>query len=71
MRAVPLLDISKAFDRVCHSGLIANSRSIGVEGKLSNGWFINYLSCRKQRVVIEGLLSDWRNSEAGVPRDRF
>ena len=57
MRAV-LLDISKAFDRVWHRGLIAKSRSIGVEGNLLNGWFIGYLSCRKQRVIIEGVLSD-------------
>ena len=70
MRAV-LLDISKAFDRVWHRGLIAKSRSIEVERNLLNRWFINYRSCRKQRVIIEGVLSDWRNSEAGVPRDRF
>lgn len=44
MRAV-LLDISKAFDRVWHRGLIAKSRSIRVEGNLLNGWFISYLSC--------------------------
>ena len=64
MRAV-FLDISKAFDRVWHRGLIAKLRSIGVEGNLLN-WFISYLSCRKQRVIIEGVHSDWRNIEAGV-----
>ena len=41
MRAV-FLDISKAFDRVWHRGLIAKLRSIGVEGNLLN-WFISYL----------------------------
>ena len=66
MRAV-FLDISKAFDRVWHRGLIAKLRSIGVEGNLLN-WFISYLSCRKQRVIIEGVHSDWRNIEAGVPQ---
>ena len=59
------LDISKAFDRVWHRGLIARLRSIGVEGNLLN-WFISYLSCRKQRVIIKEVHSDWRNIEAGV-----
>ena len=58
-------DISRLFDRVWHRGLIAKLRSIGVEGNLLN-WFISYLSCRKQRVIIEGMHSDWRNIEAGV-----
>ena len=66
MRAV-FLDITKAFDKVWHRGLIAKLRSIGVEGNLLN-WFISYLSCRKQRVIIEGVHSDWRNIEAGVPQ---
>ena len=56
MRAV-FLDISKAFDRVWHRGLIAKLRSIGVEGNLLN-WFISYLSCRKQRVIIKEVHSD-------------
>ena len=58
-------DISKVFDRVWRRGLIAKLRSIAVEGNLLN-WFISYLSCRKQRVIIEGVHSDWRNIEAGV-----
>ena len=66
MRAI-FLDISKAFDRVWHRGLIAKLRTIGVEGILLN-WFISYFSCRKQRVIIEEVHSDWRNIEAGVPQ---
>ena len=31
-------------------------------------WFISYLSFRKQRVIIEGVHSDWCNIEAGVPQ---
>lgn len=42
-------------------------RSLGVEGNLFN-WFISYLSCRKQKLIIEGVHSDWRNVEAGVPK---
>ena len=64
MRAV-FLDISKVFDRVWHRGLIAKLRSLGVEGSLLN-WFISYLSCCKQRAIIQGVHSDWCNIEAGV-----
>ena len=69
IRAV-FLDISKAFDRVWHSGLLAKLRSIGLEGNMMN-WFASYLSNRKQRVVIEGVHSDWRNIVAGVPQLLF
>ena len=69
MRAV-FLDISKAFDRVWHRGLIAKLRSIGVEGNLLN-WFISYLSCRKQRVIIKEVHSDWRNIEGSVSGPLF
>ena len=54
------VNISKVFDRVWNRGLIAKLRSIGVEGNLLN-WFTSYLPCRKQRVIIEGVHSDWRN----------
>lgn len=62
MRAV-FLDISKAFDRVWNRGMIAKLRSNGVEGNLLN-WYISYLSCRKKRVIIVGVYSDWRYIEA-------
>ena len=50
--------------------LIAKLRSIGIEGNLLN-WFISCLSCRKQRVIIEGVHSNWCNIEAGVPQDHY
>ena len=56
-----------SFDRVWHCGLIAKLRSIGVEGNLLD-WFISYLSCRKQRVIVEEVRSDWHNIEADVPQ---
>ena len=43
-------DISKAFDRVWHAGLLTKLSSIGITGQLNN-WFSNYLSGRAQRVV--------------------
>jgi len=44
-------DISKAFDRVWHKGLAHKLESIGIRGSLLT-WFSNYLSNRKQRVVL-------------------
>jgi hypothetical protein len=66
VRAV-FLDISKAFDRVWHRGLLAKLKSLGVNGPMLI-WFESYLSDRKQRVVIDGECSDWQNIQAGVPQ---
>ena len=46
-------DISKAFDRVWHNGLLFKLKRTGINGKLLD-WFRSYLSGRKQRVVIRG-----------------
>ena len=50
-------DISKAFDRVWHKGLMFKLRRIGIGGPLIS-WFKSYLDGRKQRVAIEGSLSN-------------
>ena len=59
------LDISKAFDRVWHKGLLYKLESIGIRDPLVS-WFKSYLSHRKQRVVIDGQSSNWSNVSAGV-----
>ena len=51
------LDISKAFDRVWHSGLLFKLQAYGVEGKLLT-LLKDYLHNRKQRVVLNGQTSD-------------
>ena len=60
-------DISKAFDRVWHEGLIYKLNRIGIRGKLLR-WFMSYLSNRKQRVVISGQSSEVHKIKAGVPQ---
>ena len=60
-------DISKAFDRVWHKGLLKKLEAIGIRGPLLN-WVKNYLSDRKQRVVINNASSNWSNVNAGVPQ---
>ena len=60
-------DISKAFDRVWHKGLLIKLEAAGITGNLLS-WFNNYLSNRKQRVVLPGASSDWVSIKAGVPQ---
>ena len=60
-------DISKAFDRVWHKGLLFKLRSVGISGTLLH-WFANYLDNRKQRVVLPDATSCWTFTNAGVPQ---
>ena len=61
------LDISKAFDKVWHDGLILKLKCNGISGSLLD-FFQNYLQNRYQRVVLNGTVSDWRCINAGVPQ---
>ena len=66
VRAV-FFDISKAFDKVWHRGLLHKLNKAGIRGKLLS-WFKDYLSGRQQRVVIPGAMSDISAVSAGVPQ---
>ena len=61
------LDISKAFDRVWHEGLIYKLRCYGIEGKILN-IIQSFLKDRYQRVVLNGQTSNWERVKAGVPQ---
>jgi len=60
-------DISKAFDRVWHEGLIKKLKSYGISGDLLI-WSKNYLSDRRQFVFVNNQLSDSGLVKAGVPQ---
>lgn len=64
---VVYLDLRKAFTSVSHSKLLLKLRSIGVCGKLLS-WLCNFLSGRRQRVIVNGKLSGWENVISGVPQ---
>ena len=66
MRGV-VLDISKAFDKVWYKSLIYKLKQNGIPAKLLN-LIIDFLSNRKQRVVLNGNNFSWTNIEAGVPQ---
>ena len=60
-------DISKAFDKVWHKGLLFKLRQNGIKGNLL-AWISNYLSSRKQRVQINSSTSSLLSVNAGVPQ---
>ena len=66
VRAV-FCDVSKAFDRVWHRGLLYKQSCIGCSNPVVK-WFSSYLSGRRKRVVINGESSDWSPIRGGVPQ---
>ena len=52
------LDFSVAFDRVSHSGLLFKLKSIGVGGSVLS-ICREFLSNRRQRVMVDGATSEW------------
>ena len=66
MRAI-FCDISKAFDRVWHKGLLYKLQTVGITGHLLQ-WFTDYFNNRKQRLVLPGVFSDWTDLKASVPQ---
>ena len=63
---VVFLDISKAFDKVWHERLIFKLKQNGVFGDLLQ-ILSNFLSNRKQRVVLNGQNLSWTNVYAEIP----
>jgi len=64
------LDFKKAFDKVPHGRLKSNVRGCGVDGKVYN-WINNWLDGWEQRVVINGIHSDWCAVLSGYRRGQF
>ena len=61
------LDISKAFDKVWHEGLVFKLKTYGISGPLL-ALIVSYLSNRQQRVVLKRKTSLWSYISAGVPQ---
>ena len=61
------LDVSSAFDKVWHAGLIAKLEQIGLGG-IYLETLKSYLSERKQVVVVDGSISDILSVNAGIPQ---
>uniref|UniRef100_A0A096MCV3 Reverse transcriptase domain-containing protein n=1 Tax=Poecilia formosa TaxID=48698 RepID=A0A096MCV3_POEFO len=62
-----LLDLSAAFDTICHDTLLNRLSSIGITQTPLN-WFKSYLSCRTQFVRIKTFSSQPSSVTSGVPQ---
>ena len=60
------LDISKAFNRVWHAGLLHKLKSYGISGHIF-GLISSFLSNRRLRVVLDGKYSQEDPVNSGVP----
>jgi hypothetical protein len=64
---VLIMDFAKAFDKVSHPHLIQKLAFYGIKGKTID-WITSFLNNRKQRVVLEGEMSDQVPVTSGVPQ---
>ena len=61
------LDFQKAFDKVTHQRLILKLKSHGMGNSIIN-WIEQWLTDRRQRVVVDGEVSSWKSVLSGVPQ---
>ena len=64
---VIIMDFQKAFDKVPHRRLLIKLWRYGIRGK-AHKWIEQFLTKRKQRVVVEGEHSEWVNVDSSVPQ---
>ena len=65
--AVVAVDLSKAFDSVCHPLLLAKLKAYGFTDDALE-LMTAYLTGRRQRVKLDGVYSSWRTITTGVPQ---
>ena len=61
------LDFAKAFDSVPHERLLKKVEALGIEGDTLQ-WIRDFLVGRRQRVSVNGSVSDWAAVKSGVPQ---
>ena len=61
------LDFQKAFDKGPHQRLILKLKSHGIGISIIN-WIEQWLTDRRQSVVVDGEVSNWKPVLSGVPQ---
>ena len=64
---IVFLDFAKAFDKVPMRRLLAKVKANGIRGRTWE-WIRQWLTGRKQRVVLNGKCSTWKEVLSGVPQ---
>ena len=62
---VVYLDFQKAFDKVPHQRLILKLKAHGND---VINWIEKWLTHRRQRVIVDGEISNWKSVLSGVPQ---
>ena len=60
---VVYLDFQKAFDKVPHQRLI-----LKLKGNDVINWIEKWLTYRRQRIIVDGEISNWKSVLSGVPQ---
>ena len=61
------INLSKAFDSICHNLLLVKLRAYGI-GEEAIDFLHSYLSGWMQRVKVNGVFTDWLPVYCGVPQ---
>ena len=64
---VVYLDFQKAFDKVPHQRLLLKLKAHGMGNDVIN-WIEKWLTHRRQRVIVDGEISNWKSVLRGVPQ---
>ena len=61
------LDFQKAFDKVPHQRLLLKLKAHGIGDSITD-WIEQWLTDRRQGVVVDGEVSNWKSVLSGVPQ---
>ena len=61
------LDFQKAFDKVPHQRLLLKLKAHGIGDNITD-WIEQWLTDKRQRVIVDGEVSNWKSVLSGVPQ---
>ena len=61
------LDFQKAFDKVLHQRFLLKLKAHGIGNDVIN-WIEKWLTHRRESVIVDGEISNWKSVLSGVPQ---